>query len=283
MLISKHKRAKDGPAILGMKPDLQDLMEIYVNKITPQVAESNEDHLFVTVEGKKFPEATIGRRVQSVFEKAKLRVGKRFAHVSVRKFVTTKTKEKGTQEEAAIVQRVVAHSSITAERAYVRSNLTELGSKALPIIERVTGENENTKEDESEDSRAKKEDINATTSTQERSVSVETVAATKPTNNSQDSRGPKGNTASATPTLGRTASVETAAAPKPTTSSTTEKEQDSDCEGDCQKAEQPSNATERASTSSYSVALLSSAMVPPTPDRALTDKQKAIKKCLTVR
>lgn len=44
MLIPKHKRAKDGPAILGMKPDLQDLMEIYVNKIRPQVAERNEDH-----------------------------------------------------------------------------------------------------------------------------------------------------------------------------------------------------------------------------------------------
>lgn len=279
MLIPKHKRAKDGSAILGMKPDLQDLMEIYVNKIRPQVAERNEDHLFVTVEGKKFPEGTIGRRVQSLFEKAKLRDGKRFAHVSVRKFVTTKTKEKGTQQEAAIVQRVMAHSSVTAERSYVRTNLTELGSKALHIIERVTGENENKKKAESEDSRAKKQDINATTSTQERSVTVETVAATKPTNDSQDSGGPKGNTAAATSTLGRTASVETAAALKPTTSSTTEQEQDSDCEGDCQKAEQPSNAAETASRSSYSVSLLSSEVLPPTPGRALTDKQKeAIKK-----
>ena len=30
MLVSKHKRAKDGPAIVGMKPNLQELMEIYV-------------------------------------------------------------------------------------------------------------------------------------------------------------------------------------------------------------------------------------------------------------
>ena len=36
MLISKHKRAKDGPAILGMKPDLQNLMDIYVDKIRPE-------------------------------------------------------------------------------------------------------------------------------------------------------------------------------------------------------------------------------------------------------
>lgn len=60
------------------------------------------------------------------------------AHVNVRKFVTTKTKEEGSQEDAAIVQRVMAHSSKTAERSYVRSNLTKLGSKALHIIERVT-------------------------------------------------------------------------------------------------------------------------------------------------
>ena len=135
MLISKHKRAKDGPAILGMKPDLQELMEVYVKKIRPQWALQGKDHLFVTVEGKPFPEGTIGRRVSAFFEKAKL--GKKLAHVSVRKFVTTKTKEKGTQEEAAIVQRVMAHSAKTAERAYVRTNLTRLGSEALHIIERV--------------------------------------------------------------------------------------------------------------------------------------------------
>ena len=114
MLISKHKRAKDGPAILGMKSDLQELMEVYVSKIRPKVALQGEDHLFVTMEGKSFPEGTIGRRVSAFFDKAKLRLGKRLAHVSVRKFVSTKT-ESSTQQEAAIVQRAMAHSSKTAE------------------------------------------------------------------------------------------------------------------------------------------------------------------------
>jgi len=150
MLISKHKRAKDGPAILGMKPDLQEFMEVYVDKIRPQWALQGEDHLFVTVEGKQFPEGTIGRRVSAFFAKAKLR-GKRLAHVSVRKFVTTKTKESGTQEEAAIVQRVMSHSAKTAERAYVRTNLTRLGSQALGIIERVTAEKDGS-EDQNEGS-----------------------------------------------------------------------------------------------------------------------------------
>ena len=118
----------DGPAILGMKPDLQEFMEVYVSKIRPQVALQDEDHLFVTVEGKQFPEGTIDRRVSAFFEKAKLR-GKRLAHVSVRKFVTIKTKESGRQQEAAIVQRVMSHSAKTAERVYVRTNLTRLGSQ----------------------------------------------------------------------------------------------------------------------------------------------------------
>lgn len=54
MLISKHKRVKDGPAILGMKPDLQNMMDIYFKKIRPQWAARDEDHLFVTVEGKRY-------------------------------------------------------------------------------------------------------------------------------------------------------------------------------------------------------------------------------------
>ena len=38
MLVARHKRSKKGPAILGMTPDLQRLMEIYINKIRPQFA-----------------------------------------------------------------------------------------------------------------------------------------------------------------------------------------------------------------------------------------------------
>ena len=124
-----------------------------------------------------------------------------------------------------MVQRVMAHSSKTAERAYMRSNLKKLGSKALHIIERVTAEHDKKKQE-----------------------------------------GPK---AAATSTSRTTASVETAAAPKPTTS--TEQEQGPVCE----EVVQPSNTADTASTSTYSVSLLSSAVVPLTPERGLTDKQKA--------
>lgn len=133
-------------------------------------------------------------------------------------------KESGTQEEAAIVQRVMAHSSKTAERAYVRTNLTKLGSQALNIIERVTAEKES-------------------------------------------NGGQKGDTSAATSTLERSASVETVAPPE-------EHDDDEDSEDHNEKTE-PVEATEMSAAFSCSVSLLSSVVVPPTPSRGLTEKQKA--------
>ena len=204
------------------------------------MAASKEQHLFVTVEGKQFPEGTIGRRVSVFFEKSKLRMGKRLAHVSVRKFVSTKTKEGGTQEEAAIVQQVMAHSSKTADRVYVRSNLTKLGSQALDIIERVTADKETSKEDdESEDSRV---DMKAATSNVR--PATPTIAATKPT----------------------------AVSSRP--SETYQEQDDNSQESDDEKTQQSVTPSGAATGSSYSVSLVSTSRVPPTPNRGLTDKQK---------
>jgi len=249
MLISKHKRAKDGPAVVGMKPDLQKLMEIYVNKIRPQVASKEEEHLFVTVNGKQFPEGTIGRRVSSFFEKTKLRLGKRLAHVSVRKFVSTKTKESGTQ-------RVMAHSSKTADRSYVRTNLTKLGSQALNIIERLTAQTQSHGD--------QKGDTSAATSTLEKSGKVETVAAPE----EQDDRGQKGDTNAVTSTLERSANVDTVAP-------TEEHDNDEDSD-DHHETPEPVLTTQVPPASTYSVSLLSSpVLVPPTPVRGLSEKEKA--------
>lgn len=104
----------------------------------------------MTIEGKGFKEGTIGRRLSNICEKAGLRLGDRFAHVDMRKLVTTKTKEQATPEEAALVRRVMAHSKITAERSYVRSNLTKLGAKAVKVIARVTLAGEETKKEKKE-------------------------------------------------------------------------------------------------------------------------------------
>ena len=50
MLVAGHKQSREGPAILGMTPELQRLMEIYVQKIRPQFAPPSETHLLLTKE-----------------------------------------------------------------------------------------------------------------------------------------------------------------------------------------------------------------------------------------
>ena len=68
------------------------------------------------------------------------------AHVDWRKLVSSKTKEKATPEEAQVVGRVMAHSKITSERSYVRTNLTKLGAEAVKVKARVTCKEELKKE-----------------------------------------------------------------------------------------------------------------------------------------
>jgi len=61
MLVVKHKRAKDGPAICPMLPEVHKFMEVYRRNIRPHFACQDEQALFVTNEGTGFREGTIGR------------------------------------------------------------------------------------------------------------------------------------------------------------------------------------------------------------------------------
>lgn len=83
MLVAKHKRAKDGPAICPMLPELYKFMDIYVRKICPYFAKSDVDALFVTNEGLAFKEGTIGRRLSFFVEKCGVRLGSRMAFVDM--------------------------------------------------------------------------------------------------------------------------------------------------------------------------------------------------------
>lgn len=138
MLVAKHKRAKDGPAIVPIQPDLLEHMETYVREVRPKFAEKKEGKLFVTNAGNGFREGTIGRSLSRVCRKAGIRLGDRLAHVDMRKLVSTKAKEKATAEEAELVRWVMAHSKVTADRSYVCSDLTKVGAKAAKVIARVT-------------------------------------------------------------------------------------------------------------------------------------------------
>ena len=138
ILVPKHKRTKEGPAMLGMDAAMQEDMATYVTKIRPAFTNPGVPQLFVKDDGDAFPEGTIGKRVTAFFQKSGV-TSNRVGHTHLRKFIATQTHEQGTQDEGHTVERVMSHGATTKQRCYVRADLTTTASKAMNIIERVTG------------------------------------------------------------------------------------------------------------------------------------------------
>ena len=136
MLVAKHKRAKNGPAICPMLPELYKFMNIYVRQIRPYFAKSEVDALFVTREGLAFKEGTIGCRLSSFVEKCGVRLGSQMAFVDMRKVITQMLK-KSTPEEKSILRCVLTLSKKTSCEWYTRPDLTSIGIEAANIIQRL--------------------------------------------------------------------------------------------------------------------------------------------------
>ena len=142
VLVAKHKRSKDGPAILGFDKELQGYMDTWLTKIRPKWAKPGVNSLFVKQNGEPYRKGTIGRRLTTFFDKAEVKKGTRVAHTSVRKFVSSNTNTHDPKELEKVA-KVMAHSRKTQERRYVRTNLTELGDHVLGVIKNVTSLNPN--------------------------------------------------------------------------------------------------------------------------------------------
>ena len=138
ILVPKHKRTKDGPAMLGMDPAMQADMATYVTKIRPAFTNPGVGQLFVKDDGDAFPEGTIGKRLSAFFQKSGV-TSTRVGHTHLRKFISTATHQQGTKDEGQTVEKVMSHGAVTKQRCYVRADLTTMASKAMNIIERVTG------------------------------------------------------------------------------------------------------------------------------------------------
>ena len=147
MLVAKHKRAKDGPAICPMLPDQYKFMDIYVRRIRPDFVKPEENALFIKQDGTGFPEGTIGRRLSRFIEKCGVNLGSRMAFVDMRKLITTEMLERCSPEERAILRRVLAHSEKTSRQWYARPDLTNTGIKAVHIIQRLMDVKEKEKEE----------------------------------------------------------------------------------------------------------------------------------------
>ena len=137
ILVPKQKRTKDGPAMLGMDPEMQKEMAVFVEKIRPAFANPDEDKLFIKDDGNGFPEGTIGKRVVAFFEESGA-TSTRVGHTHLRKFISTQTYELGDATEGETVEKVMSHGAITKRRCYVRTDCTRTASKAMQVIVRVT-------------------------------------------------------------------------------------------------------------------------------------------------
>ena len=83
MLVAKHKRAKDGPAICPMLLELYKFVEIYVRRLRPYFAKKDKNALFITNKGEKFLEGTIGCRLTHFIAKCGVELGRRLAFVDM--------------------------------------------------------------------------------------------------------------------------------------------------------------------------------------------------------
>ena len=147
ILVPKHKRSKDGPAMLGMNQELQRDMAIYVPKIRPHFAKPDEDKIFL----KGFKKGTIGRRLTEFFAKTGVKT-QRISHTKIRKLIATRTMEDATPKEDEEVAKMMGHSVTMRRRCYVCTRCTNLAANAMDIVERVTTpEYSKHKEKETED------------------------------------------------------------------------------------------------------------------------------------
>ena len=147
MLVTKHKRQVDGPAIVTMDERLHQFVDVYIRDIRPMVVDSpDEKHLFVTKEGKPFATGTLGTRVTYLWSQTGIRPDLRVSCTDFRKCIVTMVEEANKKHRIETgrplidnndVRKLLCHSEKTAKIWYMRENLTSIGARAHTVIERI--------------------------------------------------------------------------------------------------------------------------------------------------
>ena len=140
MLVPRHKRQIEGPAIVTMDETLYKYIDIYIRNIRPTVCNSsNEKHLFLKIDGQPFESGTIGNRVTILWGQAGIRSDMRVTCTDFRKSFVTMVEEANKEEryktgrvrlEDSDMRKLLSHSHETARLWYMRENLTSVGARA---------------------------------------------------------------------------------------------------------------------------------------------------------
>lgn len=132
ILMPKHKRTKDGPAMIAMDQQMQAEMASYVQKIRPLFANPGEDKFFIKDNCSPFPEGTIGKCVVAYLEKNGV-TSTHVGHTHIRKFISTQTCQLGDAHEGHQVKKLMFHRATTKQRCHIRADFTTSASKAMKI------------------------------------------------------------------------------------------------------------------------------------------------------
>ena len=140
MLVPRHKRQIEGPAIIAMDDRLYEYIKIYIRDIRPTVCtSSNEEHLFLKMDGRPFKSGTIGNRVTILWRQTCIRPDMRVTCTDFRKSFVTMVEEANKDEryktgrvclEDNDLRKLLSHSQKTARLWYMRENLTSVGARA---------------------------------------------------------------------------------------------------------------------------------------------------------
>ena len=147
MLVPKHKRQMDGPAIVTMDDKLHGFIDTYIREIRPAVVASpGETHLFLKIDGEPFEQGTIGNRVSELWRKSGVRKGVRVTCTDFRKAIVTMVEEANKEERRKTgreciadndVRKLLSHSQKTAAIWYMREDLTSVGARTHTTIQRI--------------------------------------------------------------------------------------------------------------------------------------------------
>ena len=147
MLVPRHKRQMDGPAIVTMDERLHKFIQTYITDIRPTVVTSpDEQHLFLKVDGQPFESGTIGHRVGALWSRSGVRQGLRVTCTDFRKSFVTMVEEANKEERYRSggvclddndLRKLLCHSQKTAALWYMRENLTSLGARAHNALRRI--------------------------------------------------------------------------------------------------------------------------------------------------
>lgn len=147
MLVPRHKRQMDGPAIVTMDERLHEFIKVYIRDIRPTVVTSpDEKHLFLKLDGQPFTSASIGYRVAALWSRSGVRQGFSITCTNFRKSFVTMVEEANKEERYRSggvrlddndLRKLLCHSHKTASLWYMRENLTALGARAHNALQRI--------------------------------------------------------------------------------------------------------------------------------------------------